>query len=100
MCAHCETGAIETETHFLLHCYKFKSIRDPYINKFTNIIKNFTAMTEEELLKIILGKGQTVALAVRRVWMRHTMFVICVLRLTSVCLPSVYHSDPQPCACC
>ncbi len=106
VCAHCETGEIETETHFLLHCYQFKSIRNIYINKFTNIIKNFTAMTEEEWIKIILGEGQTAALASRYVgWTCHSlrdsrwtciMCVICVSCLNSVCFPTVYHSDPQP----
>ncbi len=71
--AHCETRENETEVHFLLHCHKFKSIRDLYMNKFTNIIKNFTTMTEEEQIKIILGEGQTAALAARYVWMCHSL---------------------------
>ncbi len=36
MCVHCETGEIETETHFLLHCHKYISIRNLYFNKFTH----------------------------------------------------------------
>ncbi len=43
------------------------------MNKFTNIIKNFTAMTEEEQIKVILGEGQTAALAARDVCMCHSM---------------------------
>ncbi len=59
VCAHCETGEIETETHFLLHCHKYIYIRNLYFNKFTNLIKNFTAISETEQIKILLGEGQT-----------------------------------------
>ncbi len=37
VCVHCETG--EIETHFLLHCHKYISIRNIYFNKLTNFIK-------------------------------------------------------------
>ncbi|KAI2656568.1 hypothetical protein H4Q32_029770 [Labeo rohita] len=57
VCAHCTTGENETEVHFLLHCHKFKSIRDLYMNKFTNIIKKFRGMTKEEINKDNFRRG-------------------------------------------
>ncbi len=62
VCVHCETGEIETETHFLVHCYKYISIRHLYFNKLTNLINNFTAISETDQIKILLGEGQTAAL--------------------------------------
>ncbi len=89
MCVHCETGEIETETHFLLHCHKYSSIRNIYFNKLTNFIKNFTAISETEQMKILLGEGQTAALAARYVWMCHSLrdcVCVCVCLCVSVCV--------------
>jgi len=52
VCVQCRTGEIETETHFLLHCHKYSSIRDLYFKKLNNLIHNFTTMTEVEQIKI------------------------------------------------
>ncbi len=71
VCVHCETG--EIETHFLLHCHKYRSIRNIYFNKLTNFIKNFTSISETDQIKILLGEGQTAALAARYVWMCHSL---------------------------
>ncbi len=73
VCVHCETGEIETEIQFLLQCHKYISIRNIYFNKLTNFIKNFTAISETDQIKIILGEGQTAALAARYVWMCHSL---------------------------
>jgi len=43
--------------HFLLHCHKLKTTRDIYMDRFTNIVNNFRAMTKHEQMKIILGEG-------------------------------------------
>ncbi len=90
VCVHCETGEIETETHFLLHCHKYISIRNLYFNKLTNLIKNFTAISETEQIKILLGEGQTAALAARYVWMCHSLrdsrwMCVCVCVCVCVC---------------
>ncbi len=45
------------------HCHKYISIRNLYFNKLLNFIKNFTAISETEQIKILLGEGQTAALA-------------------------------------
>ncbi len=73
VCVHCETGEIETETHFLLHCHKYIPIRHLYFNKLTNIVNNFTAISETDQIKILLGEGHTAALAARYVWMCHSL---------------------------
>ncbi len=73
VCVHCETGEIETEIQFLLQCHKYISIRNIYFNKLTNFIKNFTAISETDQIKILLGEGQTAALAARYVWMCHSL---------------------------
>ncbi len=75
VCVHCETGEIETETHLLLHCHKYRSIRNIYFNKLTNFIKNFTSISETEQIKILLGEGQTAALAARYVRTRVALYV-------------------------
>ena len=73
VCVHCRTGEIETETHFLLHCHKYSSVRELYFSKLTNVIQNFTAMTEVDQMKILLGEGQTAALAARYVCVCHSL---------------------------
>ncbi|MGL5903467.1 MAG: hypothetical protein ACRCZO_12350, partial [Cetobacterium sp.] len=55
----------ERETHFLLHCQKYTPIRDLYFTKFSDVIKNFTAMSEVEQIKLILGERPTAALTAR-----------------------------------
>ncbi|XDV45306.1 hypothetical protein PO909_013424 [Leuciscus waleckii] len=73
VCVHCRTGEIETETHFLLCCHKYSSVRELYFSKLTNVIQNFTAMTEVDQIKILLGEGQTAALAARYVCVCHSL---------------------------
>ncbi len=90
VCVHCETGEIETETHFLLHCHKYLSIRNIYVNKLTNFRNSFTAISESEQIKI-LGEGQTAALAARYVWMCHSLrdsrwVCVCVCVRDCVCI--------------
>ncbi len=37
VCVHCETGEIETETHFLRHCHKYIFIRNLYFSPTSKI---------------------------------------------------------------
>ncbi len=96
VCVHCETGEIETETHFLLHCHKYISIRNLYFNKLTNLIKNFTVISETEQIKILLGEGQTAALAARYVCMCHSLRD---RRWMCVCVPQPERQQVNVCVC-
>ncbi len=63
VCAHCETG--EIETHFLLHCHKYLSIRNLYFNKLTNFLKNFTAISENNKDTIRRGTDSSTCCEIR-----------------------------------
>ncbi len=73
VCPHCETGEIETETHFLLHCFLHIHKKPLLQQTHLNLIKNFTPISETEQIMILLGEGQTAALAARYMWMCHSL---------------------------
>ena len=41
ICGHCQTGKVETEEHFLLHCHKHKGIRELSFPGFKEYHPNF-----------------------------------------------------------
>ncbi len=89
---------------FLLHCHKYISIRNLYFNKLTNLIKNFTAISDTEKIKILFGEGQTAALAARYVWMCHSLrdsrrMCACVCVCVCVCLCHSLRDSRWMCVC-
>uniref|UniRef100_A0A3B1JC70 ribonuclease H n=1 Tax=Astyanax mexicanus TaxID=7994 RepID=A0A3B1JC70_ASTMX len=73
LCAHCSTGEVETEMHFLLQCEKFKETRNFFINKFNYLIQNFETFSLLEKLRITLGEGHTAPLAAKYVSACHSL---------------------------
>ena len=45
LCAHCSTGDVETEMHFLVHCEKFSSVRDFHYQEIAKKIPNLQMLT-------------------------------------------------------
>ncbi len=119
-CVHTARQERSRQVHFLLQCHEYISISNLYFNKLTNLKNNFTANSETEQIKILLGEGQTAALAARYVCMCHSLRnsrwmcvcvracvracvsqperqrvnVYCVWPDLHVCYPIVHHSDP------
>lgn len=68
ICAHCTTGEVETEAHFLLQCDKYSKIREAHFNKFNQVIPGFPDLNTDKSLSILLGQqGQTATLAAKYV---------------------------------
>ena len=73
ICAHCSTGEIETEIHFLLNCEKFSSLRALHFGEIANKVVNFPMLTSEEKLVVLLGEGAAAPLAAKYVSACHSL---------------------------
>ncbi len=64
ICVHCETGEVETETHFLINCPKYNEIREELFPKFKEKIPDLLTLQQDKIIQIFLGEdSSTVGLA-------------------------------------
>ncbi len=74
ICVHCETGEVETETHFLINCPKYKEIREELFPKFKEKIPDLLTLQQDKIIQIFLGEdSSTVALAGEYVCAGHNL---------------------------
>ena len=64
ICAHCSTGEIETEMHFLLFCEKYSLLRNTHFGEIVKKIRKFHTLTPEEKVWVLLGEGTAAPLPV------------------------------------
>ena len=73
ICGHCETGMVETEEHFLLHCGKYKQIRESLFPKLHNAVPSFPSLNNRDKMAILLGEGPTAAMAAQYILQCHEL---------------------------
>ena len=55
VCPLCDNSLEETVMHFILHCPKYTIIRNIFLTKLKDLIRNYNLLTEQEILCIILN---------------------------------------------
>ena len=74
LCSLCSQGEVETELHFLLHCDKYKEIRESFSPQINQKYKEFENITDTSALQYILGeKPECTILAAHYVWSCHQL---------------------------
>merc|ERR1712082_16415 len=74
ICTSCPQGEVETELHFLLHCDKYKEIRDSFFPKINQKYNEFETTTDTSALQYILGeKPECAIIAAHYVWNYHQL---------------------------
>lgn len=58
VCAYCDTGEVETETHFLLNCGKYKEVREKCFDKLSNLMPQFSSSVKTDQMQMLLGERQ------------------------------------------
>ncbi|KAJ8253545.1 hypothetical protein COCON_G00201570 [Conger conger] len=56
-CKHCGSGEIETESHFLLSCPIYATLREAFLGKVKTSITSYDSKTYDERLSICLGEA-------------------------------------------
>ena len=74
LCSLCSRGQVETELHFLLHCDRYKEIRDSFGPKISDKYPEFGQISDESALQYILGeKPKCTITAAHYVWNCHQL---------------------------
>ena len=55
VCPLCDNSLEETVMHFILHCPKYTIIRNIFLTKLKDLIRNYNLLTEQEILCIIFN---------------------------------------------
>lgn len=73
ICVHCDSGEIETETHFLLYCGKYKELREKHFDKISKLIAEFHSSSDSDQMKMLLGEDRHPSAAAKFIYQLHTI---------------------------
>ena len=74
LCSLCHQGEVETESHFLLYCDKYKDLREVFFEKINHIYPEFIHLPDLQKLSYLCGeKSQCAVIAAKYVQSCHNL---------------------------